>query len=279
MGVSNAKLLLFNAVDLAVIDSATAGPETLPASHLKRYGNSRVYRSSNKAHTQIKLTWTEPQLVSGIALWRHTLSDSATWQIRLYENPDYTGENLDTDVLQAVEQKTVGELDWLIDSLVAAADQSRLRASDYFHSDELFVRSAIIDVWDADNDQAYIDIARLYMGRVLSPSVNLDWGTSFDIFSSGKQRRTAGGSVYASALGQGRKITFSFSYVNEFERPHLANGLNHVGISRDFYFSLYPGAGGQKERQYAMAAKFERMPSITHLRFDQFSAKFSVIEA
>lgn len=275
----NAKLLMENAVDNAVITEATTGPATLPASHLQIYSNSRVYRSSSKSHTILKLTWEVPELISGIALWRHTLSDSATWQIQLFANPDFTSLSLDTGKLQAIEQKKLGEIDWLIDALVPSADKARLRASDFFDAEEHFVRSAIIEIWDDDNERDYIDITRLYLGRVISPTWNQDWGTTFELDSQSKQYRTAGGSVYSSNTGHGRKIKFTFSYLNESERSFLANGINHVGTVKDFYLSLYPRTGGQKEREYAFAAKLQRLPTLKNTSHQRFATSITVIEA
>jgi len=276
----NLRMIIVNDADKANL-SLSVGSEvaSLPLTNVQNNLNSRVFRTADVAQVQIAMTFDEPTILSGLVLWRHNLSDAATWQIELFSDVAMTQPITDGDSgeLQAVEQKTLGEHDWLLDTLVSAVVNTKLRASNHWFSSEA-VQAVRITVKDPLNDYGFIDIGRIYSGIVLQPLVNFSYGHSLGWASQSQKKTTAGGSTFSKKRARPRKLSFSLDWISELERPHFFNAINRTGDDTDMYLSMYPEYGGQKEMQYAMACMFTTLPDFNNIHHDTYSTQYNVQE-
>jgi len=271
-------MLIVNDADKAVINQ-TIGTEiaTLPLSNVQKYSNSRVFRTMDIAQTQFTMKWIEPVIMSGVVLWRNNFSNSATWHIEIFSDEAMTTLLYDSLVLPAVEQKTLGEIDWLIDPLVASVVDMKLRACDHWF-DDISVQAMRITLVDPDNEHGFIDIGRIYAGRALQPRFNFSYGHKSGWKSQTKQKRTSGGSGFAKKKARPRAFSFTLDWLNDSDRPHFYNAIQQTGDDTDWYISMFPGVGGQKERNYAMACMFDDLPEFTADFFNNYKAPFNVGE-
>lgn len=275
----NVRMLMVNDADTALI-TQSIGSEvaTLPLSNVQNPSNSRTFRTLDVAQTQLVMTWQEPKLISGVVLNRINISTTGTWRVELFSDVAMTILLQDSLVMQAVEQKSLGELDWLIDPLVSAVVQMKIRACNYWF-DDIAVQAVRITIVDADNEYGFIDISRIYAGRALQPSVNFSYGHKAGWISQTQKKRTAGGSVYAKKKARPRKLSFSLKHLNEMDRPHFYNAIQRIGDDTTWYLSMFPGVGGQKEDNYAMACQFENLPEFDAAFYNNYKTDFTVGEA
>lgn len=276
---NNIRMLIVNDGDEAVV-AQTIGTAvaTLPLANLQLYSNSRVFRSTDIAQVQFTYKWVQPRILSGVSLWRHNMSDTSTWRIELFEDVAMTTLIKDSLVIPAVQQKTLGELEFLIDPLVSSVSDARFQSSDFWF-DSCLIGAMRITLVDVDNTIGHIDVTRIYVGRALQPSTNFSYGHSLGWLSSTKKKRTSGGSLYAKKQARPRKIKFDLDWLSEQDRPHFFNAINKVGDDTDWYVSMYPGVGGQKEQHYAFACMFTLLPQFTSNFNNNYQGSYALEEA
>lgn len=275
----NIRMLIVNDGDDAVVNQTIGSAiPTLPLTNLQRYSNSRIFRSTNINQVQFTYKWVQPRILSGVSLWRHNMSDTATWRVELFEDMAMTVLLKDSLVMPAVQQKALGELEFLIDPLVSDVSDARFQSSDFWFDDNL-IGAMRITLVDVDNSVGHIDVTRIYVGRALQPSVNFSYGHSLGWLSATKKKRTSGGTLYAKKQARPRKTTFTLDWLSEADRPHFFNAINKTGDDTDWYVSMYPEIGGQKEQHYAFACMFTSLPEFTSTFNNNYQGSYALEEA
>lgn len=275
----NIRMLIVNDADEATITQSTGtAVATLPLSNVQLYSNSRVFRTTDINQVVLALTWTEPKVLSGVSLWRHTLSIAGTWRVEVFADIAMTQLLKDSTTLQAVKQKALGEIDWIIDPLVSAVDDNKYQGSDFWF-DDVAAQAVRITLIDPTNINGFFDVTRLYVGRALQPNINFSYGHTFGWASKAEKKRTAGGTAFAKKRARPRSLSFDLKWLNEFDRPHFVNAINLTGDDTDWYVSMFPGTGGQKERQYAMACMFTALPDVTADFNNNYQMPYTLEEA
>jgi hypothetical protein len=275
---SNARLLMVNDADDASL-SLNIGNEisTLPLVNLQTYGNAKLFRCYEVAKVQFTYVWDELRALSGVCLNRHNMSVTGTWRIEIFSDAGMTDLLLDSTAILAVDQKQLGELEFLIDPLVAKAFATRFQSSEYYFDVQL-AQAMRITLVDPDNEYGFIDVTRLYAGKALNPQVNFSYGHSLGLTSNAKPKRSAGGGVYVKNKAVTRKSSFNLKYLTDAERSEFFNAVYQVGDHTDWYISMFPTAGGQKQRHYAFACMFTSIPDFTGNFNNNFQGTFAVGE-
>lgn len=280
--MSNVRMLMKNLWDECTLSVTTGSAiPSLPLTNSQKYGRSLTAGITPASGVSVVMFNLDAlTLVNGLVLYRHWLSNGATWRVELFEGPNCSGGLLfDSGVMDAIPTKALGELDWLVDPLVSSAfDTWPFKFSQLWFG-ETFALSGRITIQDENSRDAIHEFDRVYLGQAFQPSVNFSWGTEFAWQTTAAQKQSAAGSVFAAAKPKTRQLAFSMDYVPESERPHLSAAIQHVGLSRDWFISLYPEAGGIKEIEHAMAAKFTSLPPLTNTFYNNYTAKFVVREA
>lgn len=281
--MSNVRMLLKNKWDEAQL-TVVKGTEisTLPLAHSQLYGRSLTagITPDETGVSVIEFNLPELTLLSGFVLYRHWLSNGAKWRLELFDGLNCSGIQLfDSELIDAIPTKTLGELDWLVDPLVASAfDSWPFKFSQLWFSD-VFAFSGRLTLHDEYARDGIHEFDRIYMGVTFQPSVNFSWGGEFAWQTTATQKETAAGSVFAAKKPKTRQLAFSLDYIVESERPHLSAAFQDVGISEDWFISLYPELGGIKEIEHAMAAKFTSLPALINSAFNNYTTKYVVREA
>ncbi len=275
----NVRMLIVNDGDEADVNQTIGtAVTTLPLSNLQIYTNSRLFRSNDIAKVQFTYTWIQPRILSGISLWRHNMSDTSTWRVELFEDIAMTKLIIDSLDMPAIQQKALGELEFLIDPLVSDVGEGRFQSSDYWF-DDCLISAMRVTLIDPNNTQGHIDVTRIYVGRALQPSINFSYGHSIGWLSTTKKKRTSGGTLYAKKQARPRQVTFTLDWISEQDRPHFFNAINKTGDDTDWYVSMYPEAGGQKEQHYAFACMFTSLPKFTSGFTNNYQGSYALEEA
>jgi hypothetical protein len=276
-------MLMTNRWDDAVLSVSAGTPiPTLPVTHSQVYGRSKTsgITPDEEGVSVISFNLPELTLLNGLVLYRHWLSNGAKWQLELFEGTECTGLKLfDSTLLDAVQTKTLGELNWLVDPLVSSAfDQWPFKFSQLWF-EQTFALSGRITIKDLDARDGIHEFDRVYLGLAFEPSVNFSYQSEFAWQTTTQQKVTAAGSVFAVNKPKTRQLAFSLDHVPDIERSRLSEAIQQVGLHQDWFLSLYPEDGGTKEIEHAMAAKFTAIPPLSNTFFNNYTAKFVVREA
>jgi len=279
----NVRMIIDNLWDSAAL-SVTAGTivPTLPISHSQKYGRSKTAAITPDSNHQSVITFNlaSLSLVSGLVFYRHWLSVGATWRLELFDGIDQGGESVfDSGDIEMIPTKTLGELNWLTDNLVASAmDDWEYKFSQLWFG-PAFAFSGRLTITDADSQDGLHEFDRVYLGHVIQPQFNFNYGHQHQWQSRTIQKQTAGGSIYGVEKATRRQLTLELAHIREEERPHLSNAIRKVGLHRDWFISMYPEHGGIKELEYAMACKFDSLPGLDGNYHHNYRTTFSIQEA
>lgn len=280
--MSNLRLLIKNLWDECQLSVLTGTPvSSLPLAHSQYYGRSKTAAIVPAAHQSV-LGFNHPDLVmaSGMVLYRHWLSNIAQWRLELFDEPNYAGTCVyDSGLQECVLTKSLGELDWLVDPLVTGVFDDWPHRYSQLWFDEVFFQSGRITLVDSDARDGLHEFDRLYLGAAFTPKFNFSYGFEHQWISAEAQRKTAAGSTFSPHRPQRRQLSFDLEFLTGHERARLSSAIRAVGISKDFFVSLYPNAGGQKEVEYAMACFLTEAPGLIGEYFDNYAASLTLQEA
>lgn len=256
---------------LGVVPAAVVG---LEAGNLQISDRGLVMRVLGDTAT-ITATMTQLRRIGGVVLWRHTLSVVATLRVRVYDDVAGTGTLLhDTGVIPALPSKTLGELDWGIDTLGAA-----LAGVDF--SSVIFpvaiARSLVIDVVDTGATQ--VQIGRLFVGNPITLTFAIDWDSSLQWDSNTRRDRTAGGGLRVESEGVFRRMKFAQSWITPEERVVIADMLRDAGNRAEVWVSQRSGEGGRFEADHAMVGYLTENPALTRNQGIRYAATFEIEES
>jgi hypothetical protein len=277
------RMLINNEWDIAT-PTVTTGTEvsTLPIEHSQVYGRSKTaaITPDETGESVIEFDLPALTLASGLVLYRHWLSNLAEWRLELFNEAGLAGDLVfDSDFVECTPTKTLGELDWLVDTLVASVFDKWPHKYSQLWFDGVFFQSGRLTIRDTEAHDGLHEFDRIYLGRVFSPTFNFSYGHSHQWLSNAQQRNTAAGSSFAVSRERFRQITFSLDYILDVERPHLSEAIRDVGIAKDWFISMFPETGGKREIEYAMSCKFTANPVLSGTFFNNFTAPFSIKEA
>lgn len=275
------RMLLNNAIDNATLN-LVLGDELLllPLNNVKRYSNSHIFRTETTDEIVIEGTFDGFQHLSGFVMHRHNLSATAKYRLEIFNGDKQDGQILfDTNLINVYETKLLGEIEWGIDDLVEAVNDAWEVRYNPLWFDSILAWSFRLTIQDTDNTDGYIDIARLYFGKIFEPSVNFSFGSQNQIDADEDLIRTKGSSLHTIRKSQQyRRFAFQFEFLTQDERTELYDVIYNVTKSADWFVSLYPDTKGKYEHQHAMACKFKTIPTFTHDYNNNYKAPFVVEE-
>jgi hypothetical protein len=143
----------------------------------------------------------------------------------------------------------------------------------------VFFKSGRLSIVDASARNGVHEFDRIYLGSVIAPAVNFDYGHVHQWFSGAQKERTVGGSNRGNKRQSKRKFKFDLSWISERERPLFSEAVRKTDITDDWFISMFPEAGGQKEIEYAMSCTFTSQPSITGNFYNNYLIPVEVEEA
>ncbi|WP_085299247.1 hypothetical protein [Cognaticolwellia mytili] len=257
--MSNIKMMHNKHFDDATLSTVGVN-ELMPIANVQTYDGSEAFRTDTLTNVVIRIKSLKGNFVSGLALWRHNLSTTATVQWRGYTSVDWTGSPvIDTGLMNAVEMKSFADFVLGVDDLGATVFEDknpRRRSTEIWHDAKAVVTQEII-INDPDNTFGYIDIERIFNGLASSPRWNFSEGAKIKRIPVKKGGiDTADGGFHTIKHETYRVIDIQLNWLHQTDWPMLDSFYDVVGNHEDFYISMYPNASPKKRNAHAFAAKF-----------------------
>lgn len=275
----NLRLVATNAVDAATLSSSDF-TATLPVTNLQLEGRARVARTTNATGTKtINGNFAGTTLCSALVLYAHNLSAAASWRLRLYNGANQTGTVVyDSTTVTPAAVVGWGVFSWGVEPWGSSiySDWEAPVYSTYFTA--TLALSFRLELTDTSNPAGYLQAGRLLIGRYLTPAYNPAYGLALRWDTNSQQRRTLGGSVRTDRRATFRRLAFDLETLDVSERALWLDLARSASLHREMFVSVYPGAGGELERDHALLAKFGQVPAA-HLPVpERWSLKLEFIE-
>jgi hypothetical protein len=277
--MANIRLCSYNLVDIAT-NTGTTAAAGYPASNLALPTREDRFRTTDAASgREILGTLAANGRANFVALWRHNLTASATWRVRLWSNANWTGGPLyDSGTVTAFDSA-------LLDSLAVAEGLSAenvlgLKMSVLYFSLQTTVRSWTVTLNDTTNPAGYIEAPRLWVGEYLTPTTtNIAKGVSMAWDEETDQVRAASGTLRSiSRVGPFRRFRFALPLFEAADRKILSGIARHAGRRRDCFLSLYPGDGTALELENQALVKFDAAGELEHRLTAHWNTSLSAAE-
>lgn len=275
----NLRLVSTNAVDTATLTSSDF-TATLPVTNLQLEGRARVARTTNATGTKtINGNFSGTTLCSALVLYGHNLSGTATWRLRLYSGTNQTGTVVyDSTTLQPQTVVGWGAFQWGVESWGSYIFRDWEQPFYSLFFTDTYALSFRLELVDTVNPAGYLQASRLIIGRYLTPYFNASYGLSLYWDTSSVQRRTLGGSVRTDRRATYRRLRFDLEALAAGERALWLDLARSVSLHREMFVSVYPGLGGELERDHSMLCKFGQVPSSSLPMPERWTMQFEFVE-
>jgi hypothetical protein len=275
----NLKMLIDNTWDDATLSLSTGvSVASLPLANSQFYDNEQITRI-NSTSAVIVADFSKRNQINTFNIYRHNLSNSATMRVQYFDGENGAGaEVYDSQTIRAIPAKSLGELNWPLDKLVPTAfDDWHIRFSTIDH-DYFIIKSIKLTIVDVENEDGYIDFARIYCGKAFSPSVNFSYGHDLTWLNSDTQTRSAGGAMFGAISSAYRALSFSLDHNNQRDRSSISKARRTAGNNKDIFVSMFPGRGGALELEHTMAAMFTDQNPIQANYHNNFTNSITLAE-
>jgi hypothetical protein len=278
--IGNFRILSPNVLDDASIGVSPAAEPLLPVAYLQDPGRSRLWRSTSTALQTIIGDFPEPVSISGFNLYRHNLTSDATLRLRFFSATGLGGNLLFDSQPMAIQgsgagtiiRKGWGEFAWGPDPWGGGnvfLGWATAYTSAWLDALIVQIRSFSLEVSDASNPAGFLQASRMSLGNYFSPRKNISWGMEFGWDDNSTQYRTDGGSLRTDPRESYRKWSLKMAHLADDERERLTEVLRLAGKRKDMFISIYPGAGGDKERNFSGQVKIvDPLPRFRYTRHE-----------
>lgn len=275
----NLRLLSTNVVDAATLTSSDF-TATLPVANLQVEGRARVARTTNATGTKtINGNFAGTTLCSALVLYGHNLSGTATWRLRLYNGANQTGTVVyDSTTLTPQTVVGWGAFQWGAEPWGSYIFRDWEQPFYSLFFSEVYAVSFRLEITDTGNPAGYLQASRLIMGRYLTPYFNAAYGLALSWDTNSVQRRTLGGSVRTDRRATFRRLAFDLETLDAGERALWLDLARSVSLHREMFVSIYPGVGGELERDHSLLCKFSQVPASNLPVPERWSMKLELIE-
>lgn len=209
----------------------------LGAIFMKSDTKSEVHRSTGTS-VSYTLSWSSDQAINTVILPCTNLSGTATIRIRLYNSA--LVELYDSTVITAVPGFNL-DVSTITYNANLFSYGFMSKSALWISSTYSTVRSCVIDLVDTNNDAGYIDCSRILAGVFWEPSNNIENGVQIQSIDGSIISRTNAGELVYDIGFINDKISFNFALLSEDDRTELMKIIRKVGVTKNFFISIFPG--------------------------------------
>lgn len=242
--MANLKIIKRNVTDSAVSMVATSEATGHLVTSVKNNVKTNTWRSTSLATQTITLTWSSAVPVGGLALPFNNLIQGSTVRVKLY--------TLSTDSIP-VYDSTALNVDFAYDPpsgfTSIGSDSFAYGGGNYFSTffSEESVEKVDIILTSASNPDNYMELGRVVLGPVFSPSANADYGASTDFTDTTMQDRTDAGVSLADRGIIYRSMSLRFSFLSQSDKAELNRLARSNGKSTPIFVSLLPDSASAED--------------------------------
>ena len=273
------RIVYDNVLDDATLSASPALAATLPEDNLKTVCRSSVARTTSTAAQAILGTFSVSKLSSAFVLWRHNLTSDATVRLQLYSLANQTGTIVyDSGAIAPYDGKRLGDLNWGLDGLGDSVFSTWGVFWTVMWYPPTVFRSFRITITDSSNPAGYMEISRGLLGPYIEPTFNPIYGMSLAWDEDAVQERTDGGTLHTDPATPFRVLELNLRDLDESARPKFFEMTRQVGERNEFFISVYPEEGGEKERDHSMLGKLSGVSPLSTPYFSSYSQTMRVLE-
>ncbi len=232
-----------NRIDEATL-SGGSWEAALPLTNLQNRVYSKVARSTDadEASTKISIDLGVIKPLRVAAADGHNFSITAKWRIRLYADAGHTEliedsglQNVFT-VLYTEETETwdSGNL-WDLTLDETQLDGLRMLAL-YIWEESRWARYVLIEFFDEENEDGYVQAGRLFLGDGFVPTWNMSYGNTIGYEDRDEVDEAKSGAEYFNPLPAPRVARFTLDALTETEAMSLLDMQRILGSTGELLF-------------------------------------------
>jgi hypothetical protein len=283
----NLRMILENIADSATLSASPAMVVTLPEGNLQRQEGAYVARSTSLATQYINFDLAAERVHAlDMFVLLGDFSADAIVTLTLYPQVAQAG----TAVYSAGE--TVwrllpwesfgpwGRYEWgggAVFDVSGSVPASVLAPGDASEEYTTYI-SGTFKIEDPTNTNGYHNLKRLFIGQMLQPAINYDYGYTLSVVDDSTQEREEGGGLASFPVEKYRRLRFQLNHIDRTEWPSFWGGVLAAGKINDVYVDAKPLAAGVEHAAHQMRAKFTELPEFSEWAAGQFSASFELEE-
>lgn len=273
----NLRIIADNAANRAVIAASSSAGAMLPAC-MQNDIKSDVWRSVGASAT-LTLTWSIPEVITGVALCASNLSSACRVRVRGYATAIDVVPVFDTGSQLGCPPRPFGQLRWGREALGMNGFRAGLSIAQIWISNIARVAKLIIDIADPSGRAGYIEVGRIVAGDYWSPVSAADYGASIQVADDSKHSRTEAGDLLTDLSSRRKKLAFSMSYMAADDADRMWQIIYDGGIARPVFISFYPlNADPVQEQKYSLLGKLNVTPVMATPFFNKTSAQIELEE-
>lgn len=211
---------------------------------------------TNVPDITINANWPSFQKANNIAIFWNNYSGGSSNRLILYDGENQTGDIVyDSGVIEAMRYKTLFELDWLIDPLIATFDYSDQPLKKFSNwnfklndEDSSFLfASAKIVLSNPTNTDGFINIKNIFLGEYFTTeNFNFSYGSNWTYNQNTNITLLEDGSNISSSGVDNYEINLPFDNLSLSDRTMLENNLVFTnGTKKPFLLNGFPNSDNQ----------------------------------
>lgn len=244
----------------------TASSNALPITNTQLSERSLVWRSTSAEEQMIEGELDAGEMVGCLAIMRHNFGPSFQCKIEFFNGDTqvYNSGYFSTAMLIPAGVWRAG-----VDPWGASRDEelpNNVPVTIVWLEQSVLVSRYKITLIDSLNKDGFMQIGRIVLGDVFSPTNNFAWSPKITWIETGEQRVTEGGSLRTSGLGDlRRKLEIQLDWLDAADRFRFISALGKSGMGADILVSAYPDSNDEfLELEGLILCRREQVMTITH---------------
>jgi hypothetical protein len=255
------KLILNNsflASVIASIDSSPAATVALPCANLVNGMRHKLCRIISSTPV-ITIVLESAISISSVGIGGLTLGASATAQCVIKNASNNTV--YDSSSGNVYSNSSQAQMPWFS------------RTKFWFTPSPVSAKTIVISLIDSASS---VDISHLVFGTDMAPSINPDWGASWNWIDTSIQQRTSGGSLIANPTYGHRKMQMTWPLLPDTDWQNISTLLQSQGQS--LMVSVMLGENSRREADMQMIGRLVSADGINLTSYDVNSLASVIIE-
>lgn len=205
---------------------------------------ARCLDATDTTQSWLERAWPEPQLISYVGLWFHTLSLGARVRITAaeYDDVGYAAPLLQTDWLWAYpslydpEELLFGvENFWA--GTVTLSELDLYGRHTHLPIAEVLAGRVRIEIDDQENPDGWFDIGGLWMTPGFSPAINFERGRELSVLARDLRDEAPSGRVYSEKRRPRRELPITYAALTDPELRRFMDAAMRATTVKTVFFA------------------------------------------
>jgi hypothetical protein len=281
-------MIMENAADTFSLAASPAMLTSLPVTNLQVQEGAFVARSTSTAQQIINFDCPTARIAAlDMFALMGDFSSSATVGLTLYSQAGQLGDVVytsESEVWKAIPWESFGPwgyYEWgggrIFD--VSGSEPTAVQIpGETLGDDYSNYLSGKIVINDTNNPDGYHNLKRLFVGTIISPEFNFEWGADISTVSMTKQERSEDGGLQSFPRAAYRRLRFNLEHLSAEEFAAFWRGITAADKINDIYIQAKPAALGIEQAAFMMRGKLTRLPSFAEWAVQRYKTEIEIEE-